>query len=404
MLSSKLDSMDRTFLLQIAADWSHWDVPPRRSVVRGVSLPRELRPDVALIVQGVRRCGKSTLLEQLIDRYGLDRSKCLFINFEDPRLAQSLDHTTLQTLVDGFEADRGPGCTYLFDEVQWVDGWQRWLRAQLDRPKQRRFVVTGSNAHLLSGELGSSLTGRHHTVELFPFDLAEFRALQPYATVEDYLDAGGFPATVGAADHDRLLRGYFQDIVERDMRERVGARSSTPLRQLVQMLFESAGSETSLRRLAAALGISVDTTSLYIDAAESAYLAIGCPFFSWSERQRIVRNRKYYPVDTGLRRVSVTPTGHDRGKQLECAVFLLLRRRFGRVHYWRGTGEVDFVVDHRGKPTPVQVSWEATKERARRAVDEFHATHPTAAEAVFVTAESFEAGVTELAPADGDGA
>lgn len=180
--------------------------------------------------------------------------------------------------------------------------------------------------------------------------------------------------------------------------------SSTPLRQLVQMLFESAGSETSIRRLAAALGISVDTISLSIDAAESAYLAIGCPFFSWSERQRIVRNRKYYPIDTGLRRGAVTTTGHDRGKQLECAVFLLLRRRFQQVHDWRGNGEIDFVVDHRGKPTPVQVSWDATNERARRAVDEFHAAHPTAAEAVFVTAESFEAGVPERAPADDDGA
>ncbi|NBU41394.1 MAG: ATP-binding protein, partial [Planctomycetia bacterium] len=153
-----------------------------------------------------------------------------------------------------------------------------------------------------AGEVGSSLTGRHHAVELFPFDLAEYCALRPGATLEEYLDAGGFPATVGSPDRDRLLRGYFHDIVERDVRERVGARSSMPLRRLVQMLFESAGAETSLRRLAAALGLSVDTASLYVDAAESAYVAIGCPYFSWSERKRIVRNKKYYPVDTGLRR------------------------------------------------------------------------------------------------------
>jgi len=251
-----------------------------------------------------------------------------------------------------------------------------------------------------AGEVGSSLTGRHHAVELFPFDLAEYCALRPGATLEEYLDAGGFPATVGSPDRDRLLRGYFHDIVERDVRERVGARSSMPLRRLVQMLFESAGAETSLRRLAAALGLSVDTASLYVDAAESAYVAIGCPYFSWSERKRIVRNKKYYPVDTGLRRSSITTTGPDRGKQLECAVFLVLRRRFGRVSYWRGAGEVDFVVEHRGKPTPVQVSWEKVGERAHRAVDEFHASHPAAGEAVFVTAESFEAGVTEL-PAPG---
>ncbi|MFM7521499.1 MAG: ATP-binding protein [Planctomycetota bacterium] len=399
-MSTKLDTMDKALLLSIAADWSHWDSPPKPTVPRSIELPRELVPGVALVIQGVRRCGKSTLLEQLMERYGLDRSKCLFINFEDPRLTQTLDHTLLDGLVGAFEADRGHGCTYLLDEVQWVEGWQRWLRAQLDRARHRRFVVTGSNAGLLAGEIGSSLTGRHHTVELFPFDLGEYRAVKPGATVEDYLAAGGFPATVSSPDHDRLLRGYFHDIVERDIRERVGARSSMPLRRLVQMLFESAGAETSLRRLAAALGMSVDTTALYADATENAYLALGCPYFAWSERKRLVRNRKYYPVDTGLRRASITTAGHDRGKQLECAVFLLLRRRFGEVWYWRGDGEIDFVVEHRGRPTPVQVTWDTVGERARRAVDEFQAAHPTAGEAVFVTAESFAAGVPEL-PAPG---
>lgn len=240
------------------------------------------------------------------------------------------------------------------------------------------------------------MTGRQHTVELVPFDLFEYRSLRPGASLEEYLDAGGFPVTIGSPDHDRLLRGYFQDIIERDVRERVGARSSMPLRRLVQMLFESGGSETSLRCLAAALGISVDTVSLYADAAESGYVTIGCPYFAWSERKRVVRNRKYYPFDTGRRRSSVTTTGHDRGKQLECAVFLLLRRRFGCVSYWRGSSEVDFVVERDGRPTPVQVSWETVADRARRAVDEFHAAHPGAAEAVFVTAESFDTGVPEL--------
>lgn len=83
---------------------------------------------------------------------------------------------------------------------------------------------------------------------------------------------------------------------------------------------------------------------------------MSCQFFAWSARKRMVRNRKFYPVDTGLRRVSVTATGQDRGKQLECATFLLLRRRFGQVFYWRGAGEVDFVVAGDRGPVPVQVS------------------------------------------------
>lgn len=399
MVSSTLDTMDATTLLSIARDWSPWGTPRVATVPRQVRLPNEWRSEIALVIQGVRHGGKSTFLAQLIDRYALDPRRCLFLNFEDPRLGQSLDHTTLEVMVEAFEAEHGGApCDYFLDEIQWVQGWQRWLRGQLDRPRGRRFVVTGSNAHLLSGELGSTLTGRHHTIELFPFDLDEFRTARPAASLDEYLECGGFPAAALSADRDRLLRGYFQDIIERDMRERVGARSALPLRRLVQMLLESTGSETSARRLAASLGLSADTTSLYMDAAEGAYLAFGCPYYAFSARKQLVRNRKFYPIDTGLRRVSVTRTGADRGKLFECAVFLLLRRRFREVFYWRGSGEVDFVVERDGVPIPIQVTTqEEPQERHVRAIDEFHAAHPRAAEAVIVTPESYERGVPELA-------
>lgn len=388
--------MEPAELLEIAADWSFWSSSPPTSVPRRVPLPAELRPDLALVVQGVRRCGKSTLLAQLMDRYGLDRQRCLFVNFEDPRLAGHLDHRTVEALARAFE-DRVDGeVTLLLDEIQSVDGWQKWLRSCLDRPGRRRFVVTGSNAHLLSGELASSLTGRHSIVELFPFDFAEFVLARPGASVADWFHEGGFPAPLGRPDGDRMLRAYFNDIVERDVRERVGARSSLPLRRLVQAVYESAGSETSVRRIAAAIGLAPDTASLYLEAAESAYLVLSCPFFAWSERKRASRNRKYYPVDTGLRRVSVTRTGADRGKVLECATFLELRRRYGEVFYWRERGEVDFVILREGEPLPVQVSWDGPAERHHKALDAFYEAHPRAKEAVFVTARSWEEGLVEL--------
>jgi len=180
------------------------------------------------------------------------------------------------------------------------------------------------------------------------------------------------------------------------VRERVGARSSLPLRQLVQMVFESAGSELSVRRVAAGIGVASDTAALYLDATESAYLVFSCPYFAWSARQRSARNRKYYPVDTGLRRVAVTRTGEDRGKMLECATYIELRKRFREVFYWRDRGEVDFVVLHQGEALPVQVSWNGPEERHLKALDAFHEAHRGSHEAVFVTAESFERGLPEL--------
>ena len=177
----------------------------------------------------------------------------------------------------------------------------------------------------MSGELASSLTGRHLSVELFPFDLDEYRLVKPEADLLEYLKDGGFPAPLGTPDADRLLSSYFNDILERDVRERVGARSSRP-----------------------------------------------------------------------LRRVAVTRTGEDRGKMLECATFILLRRRFREVYYWRGKGEVDFVVLRNGDPVPVQVSWEGPTQRHREALDEFYEAEPRSAEAVFVTAESYELGLHDL--------
>ena len=383
--------MDAEDLLSVAETWSFWNRPPPPSIRRVLELPRSLSPRTALVVQGVRRAGKSTLLAQLIGRYGLDRRDCLFVNFEDPRLAGGLGFETLERLTQAFGEFRREAetLTVFLDEIQWVDGWERWLRAKLERPGRLRFVVSGSNAHLLSGELSSALTGRHVTVELFPFDLREFRSVHPHATVTDYLQRGGFPEAVTSDDADLLLRQYFVDILQRDVRERVGARSSLALRQIVQMVFESVGSELSLRRIAAASGVAVETVASYLEACERAYLLFPCPWFAYSERKRARRNRKYYPVDTALRRVAVTRTGRDAGKALECATFVELRKRHADVFYWRGAGEVDFVIPTGGGPTPIQVTLDGPGERHLRALDDFYDAFPHAAEAVIVTLENF---------------
>ena len=390
--------MENDDLLEIARDWSFWDHAPPDSVARTVALPRSLSRRTVLVIQGVRRCGKSTLLTQLINKYGLERKNCLFVNFEDPRLAGKLNFECLENFTRAF-ADARPGTaalTVFLDEIQWVRGWERWLVSRLERPDRFQFVISGSNAHLLSGELATVLTGRHITVELFPFDWAEFRKLRPGASLDDHLHYGGFPEPVASEDGDLLLRQYFSDILQRDVRERVGARSSRSLRQVVQMVFESAGSELSLRRIAAASGIAVETVAAYLEACEQAYLLFSCPWFAFSERKRSHRNRKYYPVDTALRRVSVTRAGQDLGKSLECATFLELRKRGFDVCYWRDSGEVDFVVQSAAGPIPVQVTLAGASERHWRSVDAFHETFPNAGEAIIVTLDNFPGVLADL--------
>ncbi len=380
-------------ILEIAATWSFWDRPLPTSVPRQVDLPDALSDSLCLVVQGVRRSGKSTLLQQIVTHYDLNLEHCVFLNFEDPRLAGVLTYEVLDAVVEQFRR-RHPSAAQLYfflDEIQGVTGWERWVRSQLDRKQGHAFVVTGSNATMLSGELSTVLTGRHLTVELFPFSWEERTAREPTLSLESFLHAGGFPEplTMTPADGDRLRRQYFDDIVERDIRERLRARSSRPIRQVAQMVYEAAGSELSLRRVASATGIATDTASNYLDACEAAYLLFGVPFFAYSERKRASRNRKYYPVDTGLRRVVVTKTGRDVGKALECATFLALRRRYREVFYWRGEGEVDFVVLDDGHAVPYQVTWDGPEDRHDRALGAFYEHFPHASEAVLVTGESF---------------
>lgn len=390
MLAIMLDSQA---LLTVLEDWNYWNKPLPETVLRNVTLPKHLQNDLVLVIQGVRRCGKSTLLTQLMRYYRLNPDACVLVNFEDPRLASTLTFEILQQIVQ-VAYQRLPKAKkyyFFFDEIQNVECWQKWLYSQLERPGPNHFIITGSNASLLSGELGTTLTGRHKTLELYPFSFLEFRSVFQNASLQQYLEQGGFPKVV-LAKEEGLLQEYFNDIVERDIRERLRARSGLPLRQLLQMVFESCGSEISLRKLAGACGLTADTVGLYLHMAESAYLIGSCPYFAYSAKQQSIRNKKYYAIDTALRQAVITQTGKDWGKKLETIVFFYLKRQYLNVYYWRGKGEVDFVTHSKDGITPYQVSWEGGKARHEVALTEFYAQHRDANEAIFIhqdNAESF---------------
>jgi uncharacterized protein len=135
------------------------------------------------------------------------------------------------------------------------------------------------------------------------------------------------------------------------------------------------GSELSLRNIARAFGMTADTVKTYVLAFEQAYLTISCPFFAYSERVTQVHPRKYYPIDLGLRGAVITRAGQDLGKSLECAVLHHLRRHYRKVYYWRGRGEVDFVVETPEGLLPIQVSLSDERTRHVAAVEEFARAH-----------------------------
>jgi predicted AAA+ superfamily ATPase len=386
------------YLSEVAEYWSFWNKPIPKTVTRMVKLPSLLDSKLVLAIQGVRRSGKSTLLLQIIKKQKLDPKNCLIVNFEDPRLANDLNAKTLDNLVSFFRDLRGPDANlyFFFDEIQNVENWHKWIHTQLERSKNNYYIVTGSNASMLSRELGSKLTGRHVSVTLFPFSYEERKEIEKNLSVEEYLKKGGFPGTFNYPEPDELLRQYYDDIIEKDILSRIGITNPRALRQLVKILFESSGSESSFRKLAGSVGLSNDTASSYVSYCENAYLIFSCPYFSFSEKQRVRRNNKYYPVDSALRRASITKSGFDIGKDFELMFFLALKRRFKDVYYWKGKSEVDFVVQNSRGIWPLQVSIEAPKDRHSLALEEFYSNFSMANKEHFVNPDNFMEVIEEI--------
>ncbi len=376
-------------LLPILESWSFWSKKPPHSIPRLATSSCVLKPDLITVIQGVRRCGKSTLLQQIVETSKISRQSAIFVNFEDPRLINYLDHNLLEQIYTLCKDKFPHPLTFFLDEIQNVANWQKWLNSKLERPEGHAFVVTGSNSRLLGGELATSLTGRHVSIELFPFNFQEYQQAFKKGNLGGFLKKGGFPAVLNYPEPEKLLQQYFQDIVERDIRERVSAKSSHPLRAVAQMIFESIGSELSLRKIAGAINISHETVNLYLHACEEAYLLFSCPYFAYSEAKRIRRNKKYYVIDTAMRRSVSTKVGADLGKDFENLVYLSLRQKTAEIYYWKGKGEVDFVVNTNNGITPIQVTYEKLKQRHEDALTEFYSHFPHANEPLIVTPESF---------------
>lgn len=372
----------------ILQDWSYYLAPPPASIPRSILTSGiQITNDLVTVIQGVRRSGKSTLCAQIMTHNNLPSEKCHFINFEDPRLSDNLNSKLLDQILHNRLQENA---WFFFDEIQNVEDWPKWFHKQLGRPGKAHFVITGSNASLLSGKVASALTGRHITYELFPFSFREFLYAMPDRDLEDYLNLGGFPRAIRYPEPEKLLREYLTDIVERDVRRSLSLRASNVLMKLVKLVFESMGSELSLRSIGKTLGISAETVSSYLEACEEAYLIISCPYFTFSERKRLVRNKKYYPIDLGLRKSVITRTSPDKGKNLEAFVFLHLKRKYKDVYYWREKGEIDFIVYEGNQIIPIQVSWEGKKERHLVAYREFKEEFPKCEELQLVSFENIE--------------
>lgn len=351
-----------------------------------------------LVLKGVRRSGKSSLLKLLIRQLienGVDPLRILFINLEDYRFGADPDTGLLDLLYDIYKKEfQTQGKVYIFlDEIQVVRKFERWLRTLYDLEVDIKFIITGSSSSLLSAELATLITGRHLSVEILPFSISEFfnyrneslfnrlltsdiRQLKQdelpgeiLPLIREYLQKGGFPEVIkqpGSPSNILLLQQYFDDILLRDIASRYKIRRVDVLQKLALYLISNICNEVNGSRIATLLNTNRITVTELINHLQDVYLLYTVGRFSFSLNERLSnRNRKIYVVDNGLFNALKQTGSPDFSKQVENVVFQKLKFEWNEnVFFWKSKFEIDFILED---GMPVNVT--ATDDIPRREID-----------------------------------
>ena len=334
---------------------------------RTLQVPLETGKIITLV--GVRRSGKTSCLFNIISDL-LEKSKpittILYINFEDERLELKTEELDLllqayQELYPDILLDQ---CSFFFDEIQNIAGWDKFVRRIYDRGTKNIFL-TGSNARFLSSDIATSLRGRTISYEIFPLSFAEylnFREVKPDLNstksialinhhLGEYLKQGGFPEVIGYNDalRNRVLQEYFNVMIYRDLVERYEIRNLPALKFFLKRIISSATKQVSVNNIYNELkssGFKIGKNQLYdnLEAAVNVYLALILRKYSGSLVDRELGERKLYIIDTGLLNALDFKFSNDTGKALEQAVFLELKRREKEIYFFREKSECDFIV------------------------------------------------------------
>lgn len=335
----------------------------------------------AQVVIGVRRSGKSTLCYNALIRKGV---KFAYVNFDDERLI-NLTATDLNDVLEVLYKINGD-FNYLFiDEIQNIPEWYLFVNRLLRR--QIHVIITGSNAKLLSGELATHLTGRHHTINLYPFSFSEYceakgidtmsmstmAVARRRAVFDDYMRKGGFPELSRVRNERDYIDELVRNILQRDIEQRFKVKHVTSFEEMSQHFLNIAPAIVVDKKLKEAFGFgSQHTAKNYVGYLKQAYLLVGLHKYSPKSLQRLTAE-KVYPIDVSLmNRRSDAFSGENLGWRLETIVYLELLRRyksqgFDIYYFSERSGECDFVIcEGRKAVVAIQVSYDISNEKTRK--------------------------------------
>ncbi|NLC28379.1 MAG: ATP-binding protein [Campylobacteraceae bacterium] len=374
-------------LKQIIRDFhlnSHFDVKSR-------ILQPPLHSNKIITLVGVRRCGKTSILYEMINKLSsaIQKSMILFLNFEDERLEFEVDELDLilQSFRELYPDQNLAECYFFFDEIQNITGWEKFVRRIYDTIS-KNIYITGSSSKLLSSEIATSLRGRTLSYEVYPLSFSEYLLFKDididlYSSKslayiknaqEKFLRDGGFPETLFLEEEykNKTLQEYFNVLLYKDLAERYNISNTIALKFFLKRVIASSTKQISINKIYNELkssGIKIGKNSLYdfLDYVQNIYLALTLRRFDNSLVNKELGEKKIYSIDIGLNNATEFKFSDDIGKSLENAVFLELKRRFSKLFYLSdSSSECDFIVQEQNKITQaIQVTYDMSTDMTK---------------------------------------
>ena len=341
-----------------------------------------LKSKLAQVVIGVRRSGKSTLCFNALRKAGVHYA---YANFDDERL-EELETKDLDNVLQTLYKIYGKFDYLFLDEIQNIDGWPLFVNRLL---RQRiHIIITGSNAKLLSTELATHLTGRHHKIELFPFSFKDWCSIKDVEytrlttknkgllskAYEEYFRQGGFPELISGEENPKeYISTLIDNIISQDIKKRYKIRNIDALKRLAHHILNESPTLIVKETLQNIIGIKSERTlGNYLMYLNQTYLISTISKYSSRSRER-ARNEKSYAIDVAfMDKRENAFSGENLGWRLETIVYLeLLRRKAGTendIYYYQGrSAAADFVVCDGNKTLAVyQVSYDISNEKTRK--------------------------------------
>lgn len=394
--------MNKTELLAVLWDWNPWSRELSAGVPRSEYLSKLmgfLKTNQVVTITGARRAGKSFLMRQAakeLQAGGVNKNNILFVNFEDPRFSQ-LDVKLLGQIYDTYLEFLAPeGQIFVFlDEAQEVKSWEKWVRSMHELQKAK-IVVSGSNAKLLSKELGTLLTGRHLDLTVFPLSFREFlsfnglelkgkldlvdKRIEINRLLRGYFEFGSFPEVALSDQKREILLNYFEDLVSKDLMRRFRIRKQQELKDLIKLYASNIATLTTYGSMEKYLKVTRGTIERFSGYLEQVYLFFFLKRFSFRVKAQEKDPRKVYSIDAGLSNAIGFRFSENLGRLAENVVLLELKRQQSlnpglELFYWKDVHhrEVDFVLKEGLKVRQlIQVCWNVsdlkTKDRELRSL------------------------------------